>query len=227
MANSRRNWDWEASEGLRDERSWSRLDLGGVDSNLVSSSSLGTDTQSPPVEVLENVFWWSPETSAFSSARRASRFATDEEVGASSCESSAIMIEGRSWSTEKSLACQFGHIFLPQPREIYMWEVEARIITYICCLSCPLTTARSSPSLGSRRTLYPQNPVHSQRPRLYLESSCVCLLRRVAVHGIWKHPEARPARVVSRLATVGRYCSPQRLLLGSKPQNLQEVSYRQ
>lgn len=105
MANSRRNCGREGSEGSRDERRLSRPDLEEMDSNLVSSSSLGTDTQSPPVEVFENVCWWSPETSAFSAARRVSRPATEEEVGASSCESSTIMIEGRSGSTVKSQRC--------------------------------------------------------------------------------------------------------------------------
>lgn len=93
---------------MRDERRSSRPDLEGMDSDLVSSSSLGTDTQSPPVEVLENIFWWSPETSAFSAARRASRFATEEEVGASSCERSVIVIEGRSRSTVGSRKYQLG-----------------------------------------------------------------------------------------------------------------------
>lgn len=72
------------------------------DSNLASCSSLGTETQIPPAEVLEKACWWSPESSAFSAARRARRFATEEDVGASSCsfvESSMITIAGRSGST--------------------------------------------------------------------------------------------------------------------------------
>lgn len=118
-----------------------------MDSNLVSSSSLGTDTQSPPVGVLENVFWWSPETSAFSAVRRVSRFATEEEVGASSCESSTIMIEGRVGSTGKSSAHQFGHILTSTARYLHVGSSSVHYHVHLLSFM-PASDSTKFPFLG-------------------------------------------------------------------------------